>query len=141
MSKTRSAVLGFLRDFWGEAEPPEDDADVFVKLGIDGDDAFEFIDRFVAKFEIDASSYRWYFHHGEEGFNIGGLFFRPPYQGVDHIPITLNILIKAVETKSWPIDYPQHQLPLVRWDLRFNQAFALLAFGGFAVWLWWRFVA
>jgi|CXWL01.1.fsa_nt_gi hypothetical protein len=139
MSDPRSAVLKFLQEFWGETKPLQDDSDLFGELGIDGDDAFEFIDKFTVTFGIDASNYRWYFHHGEEGQNLGGLFFAPPYRCVDHIPVTLKTLIGAVETKLWPITYPDHKLPRVRWDLRLNQAFALLAFGGLALWLWQRF--
>src|SRR6202163_3555503 len=39
-------------------------------------------------FERPLSAYLWYFHTGEEGFNIGGLFFRPPNAKVREIPIT-----------------------------------------------------
>jgi hypothetical protein len=41
--------------------PLSDDADIFDSFGIDGDDAFEFIERFVSKFKIDATNYRWYY--------------------------------------------------------------------------------
>lgn len=140
MDDARAAVLGFLREFCGKTKPLPDDADLFDKLGIDGDDAFEFIDRFATTFDANAENYRWYFHHGEEGQNIGGLFFAPPYRRVARISITLKTLIEAVETKTWPITYPDHELPKVRWDIRFNQMFAALAFGGMALWLWQRFV-
>src|SRR5215510_3593137 len=73
MTDARAAVSGFLKEFWGEIKPLSDDADIFHNLGIDGDDAFEFIERFAAKFEIEITNYHWYFHHGEEPFlNIGG---------------------------------------------------------------------
>jgi hypothetical protein len=140
MNDARAAVSEFLREFWGETKLLSDDADLFDKLGIDGDDAFEFIDRFAAKFGVEASNYRWYFHHGEEGHNIGGLFFAPPYRRVAHIPITLSTLIEAVERRTWPIVYPDHELPRVRWDIRFNQIFAALAFVALALWLWQRFL-
>src|SRR5262245_28242596 len=57
MGDTRAAVSGFLKEFWGEIKPLCDDADIFHNLGIDGDDAFEFIERFAAKFEIEITSY------------------------------------------------------------------------------------
>lgn len=140
MPEARAAVLDFLREFWGETKPLSDDADLFDELGIDGDDASDFMDRFAGKFDVKADNYRWYFHHGEEGINFGGVFFAPPYRRVRHIPITLKTLIEAVETNAWPIVYPDHKLPKVRWDIRFNQAFAALSFGGLALWLWYRFV-
>jgi hypothetical protein len=118
---------------------PEDEADLFGRLAIDGDDGFGFMNWFDETFDIDMSAYRWYFHHGEEGYNIGGLFFAPPYRRVPRIPVTLKTLIEAAETKRWPIVYPEHELPKVRWDIRFNQLFAALAFAGLAVWLWQRF--
>src|SRR5215467_11636655 len=60
MSDTSAAVSGFLKEFWGEIEALSDDADIFHNLGIDGDDAFEFIERFAAKFEIEITNYHWY---------------------------------------------------------------------------------
>src|SRR5262249_24647236 len=53
MGDTRAAVSGFLKEFRGEIKPLSDDADIFRDLGIDGDDAFEFIERFAARFEIE----------------------------------------------------------------------------------------
>jgi len=58
MNDARAAVLDFLREFWGETKPLSDDADLFNKLGIDGDDAFEFIDRFATAFDVEAGNYR-----------------------------------------------------------------------------------
>ena len=121
-------------------EPLSETADIFRKLGIDGDDAFEFIERFAAKFEIEMTNYHWYFHHGEEGFlNVGGLFFRPPHRRVDHIPITPQVLAEAIRTKRWPLEYPPHRLPSVRWDIRLSQVFFLAIIALLAVVLWQRF--
>jgi hypothetical protein len=76
ITDVHAAVAGFLKECWGTAKPLSDDADIFDSLGIDGDDASEFIERFATKFETDATNYRWYFYHGDEGSNnIGGWFF------------------------------------------------------------------
>jgi hypothetical protein len=110
MNDTRDAVSGFLKEFWGEIKPLSDDADIFHNLGIDGDDAFEFIERFAAKFDIEITNYHWYFHHGEEGFlNIGGLFFRPPYRRVGRIPITPQVLAEAHSYKAMASGIPPAQ--------------------------------
>jgi hypothetical protein len=106
----------------------EHEADLFRRLAIDGDDASEFIDEFARTFGVDTSEYRWYFHHGEEGLNFGGVLFPPPYRRVSWIPITLTTLVEAARTKRWPIAYPAHNLPKVRWDLRLNLALLLLVF-------------
>jgi len=142
MGDTRAAVSGFLKEFWGEIKPLCDDADIFHNLGIDGDDAFEFIERFAAKFEIEITSYHWYFHHGEEpSLNIGALFFRPPYRRVGRIPITPKVLAEAIRTKRWPLEYPTHRLPSVLWDIRLTYVFFLAIIALLAVVvLWQRFV-
>jgi hypothetical protein len=66
MTDARTAVADFLKEFSATNTPLSGDADIFDSLRISGDDAFEFIERFVSKFEIDATNYHWYFHHGEE---------------------------------------------------------------------------
>ena len=55
------------------------ESDFVDELGIEGDDFSETIDLFAEKYEVDMSGYRWYFHHCEEGWNLGALFFKPPY--------------------------------------------------------------
>jgi hypothetical protein len=136
MTDAHAAVAGFLKDFSGAATPRSDDADIFDSLGIDGDDGFELIERFAIKFEIDITNYRWYFHHGEEALNIGGWFFKPPDRRVDRIPITPQVLAEALRTKRWPLEYPEHKLPSVRWDIRFTQAvfFGIVALLMAALW-------
>jgi hypothetical protein len=121
MSDVRSAVRDFLRErgHW-DGKKPLLEADLFHDLGIDGDDAFKFVDDFFRKFEIDGETYRWYFHHGEEGQNFGSLFFSSPHQRVERIPITLNALADAIDIKRWPIKYPPHELPAERRDLQIN---------------------
>ncbi|MDP3179692.1 MAG: DUF1493 family protein [Spirochaetaceae bacterium] len=140
MSDARSDLADFLQQQSGEPCSLPEDADVFDRLGLDGDDAFEFMDRFVARFAVDTSKYRWYFHHGEEGWNIGGLVFPPPYRRVERAPITPRLLVEAIETKHWPLAYPEHALPKVRWDVRLNQLLIVLvliplALGGWRFWV------
>jgi hypothetical protein len=56
MADAHAAVDEFLKDFWGAAKPLSDDADILDTLGIDGDDAFELIERFATKFETRCST-------------------------------------------------------------------------------------
>lgn len=137
---SREAVLAFLEDFWLSKTPVEDDADLFEVLGIEGDDASEFMEAFIDRFGIEASGYRWYFHHGEEGWSPGGLFFRPIHRRFGRIPITLVLLTEAARTQRWPVDYPAHRLPRRRWDIFINQVLAMavilaLVVGAWAKWL------
>ncbi|WP_332655932.1 DUF1493 family protein [Brevundimonas sp.] len=139
MSDARTAVLNFIEDFWRWKAPLADDADLFDVLGIEGDDAGEFMDAFVARFDVEAGNYRWYFHHGEEGWSIGALFYKPIHRRFGRMPITVAVLTEAVRTKRWPIAYPDHILPARRWDILINQFFAAGAVIGLGVWAWMRF--
>jgi hypothetical protein len=122
---------------WGDGAPKRDvDADVFGALGIDGDDGSEFIEQFAERFGVDMGGYRWYFHHGEEGWGLGALLFRPPDWRVETIPITREILLEAIRSRRWPIDYPPHELPKVRWDLWINGAMAVAVLGYVAAGIW-----
>jgi len=140
MSDARSRIADWFEEFWGEKLPHGDDIDLFERFGIEGDDASDFMDGFAARFGVDGQNYLWYFHHRDEGTNFGALFFAPPYRRVQRIPITTKILIEALETKRWPLAYPPHQMPTVRWDIRVNQLLFVVPLALLAVWLWLRFV-
>ena len=139
MSEARAAVLEFIAEVCERARPVADDVDLFDAFGIDGDDGSDFTEAFFARFEVDATDYRWYFHHGEEGSNPGALFYRPIYRRFGHIPITVATLTEAVRTRRWPIVYPEHVVPGRRWDIVINQIFAAAAVVGLAVWGWMGF--
>lgn len=90
-------------------------------LGVEGDDFFELEHAFAEHFKVDMSSYRWYFHHAEEGIaGLGALFFPPPNQRVRHIPVTINLLLESANAGRWALTYPAHQLPARRYDLVIN---------------------
>lgn len=138
MNSARSGLDAFFQAFWNEERCPADDADVFGELGIEGDDAFEFIEAFADRFSVDMSGYLWYFHHAEEGMNTGSLFFRSPDQRVERIAITPTILAEAIRTKRWPLQYPVHHLPGHRLDIRLNQLMLLAPLVLLAIWEWGR---
>lgn len=142
MSDARLQLAEWFEGFWEDAPLPADGkADLFLACGIDGDDASEFMDAFEARFGVDLEDYRWYFHHGEEGSNFGGLFFRPPYGRVKRIPITTDILVQAIDSGRWPLRYPPHELPAVRWDIRITQILWVIPVILLALWVWKRFLA
>jgi hypothetical protein len=62
--------------------------DLCSDLGIDGDDFSMLMEEFASTYKVDMDNYRWYFHHGEEGWNIGGIFSPTPDRQVKHIPVT-----------------------------------------------------
>lgn len=102
-------------------------SDIMHDLGYSGDDFHELIDEYSKQFNVDIKSYLWYFHTDEEGNNIGGVFFRPPYGRVKHIPVTPEVLLKSANEGKWIIDYPEHKLPKRRYDIIYNQVLILLA--------------
>jgi hypothetical protein len=141
LNDARSDLTAFIADHSGEKILPPSGADLLETLGIDGDDAFELMDDFGRRFEVDMSKYLWYFHHGEEGVNIGGIVFRPPYRRVSRIPLSTDLMLEAMQTKEWPVLYPAHRLPTVRWDMWLNiLLFAAIPLGLAALWLWSHFV-
>lgn len=102
-------------------------SDLSSDLGIEGDDFFELEEQFAKQFNVDMSGYLWYFHHGEEGgFHLGGIFFKPPYKRVSHIPVTPLVLLEAANHRKWPIKYPDHHLPAKRYDIYINLYIAVL---------------
>jgi hypothetical protein len=98
---------------------PEDD--IFEDLGCVGDDFHELIDKYAAKFNVEMYRYLWYFHTDEEGWNIGGLFFKPPYKRVERMPITPNTLLSFANSGKWEMHYPSHHLPKFRLDILINR--------------------
>lgn len=122
MNNVRSEIITLIIDKVGVRETEiTNDIDINEGLGCSGDDFHELMDEFAKKFNVDMSNYLWYFHTEEEGFNsLGGSFFRPPNERVDHIPVNLRVLMEAVSTGRWPIEYPPHEIPKRRWDLTIN---------------------
>lgn len=102
--------------------------DLVKDLGIEGDDFSDLIECFSRKYGVDMNSYLWYFHHREEGWNLGALIFKPPYTQVKTIPVTPEVLLIAAKMKVWPVKYPSHKLKRGRPDILFNQ----VLFGGIA---------
>ncbi len=105
--------------------------DIYEDLGVYGDDCFELEESFAKTFHVNMSSYRWYFHHGEEGWSPGGLFFKSPQNCVTRIPITPRLLLDSANNNRWMLEYPEHTIPSRRYDLTFNlllTVFTILVF-------------
>ena len=98
-----------------------EDTDLYELFGVDGDDCFEFEESFAEKYSVNMSGFLWYFHHGEEAsLNLGALFFKPPYKRVPRIVITPTILFQSAVKGEWSVKYPDHELPIRRYDIYVN---------------------
>ncbi|MAG67829.1 MAG: hypothetical protein CMK74_18510 [Pseudomonadales bacterium] len=105
------------------------ESDLCNDLGVDGDDFFELEQAFAERFAVNMDSYRWYFHHGEEGWSIGALISPSPRQQVKHIPVTPEVLRQAAVVGYWPIRYPAHEVSDRTLESRINTACLLLMLG------------
>ena len=119
-------IIEFIEDFWGEKLALAEGECIFEKLGIEGNDAFEFMEKYSETFGVSLDDYRWYFHNGDEGWGLfGAILFKPPYSRVSHIPITIETLTNSASSGKWTINYPEHELPKHRYDILFDQLFVL----------------
>src|SRR5580765_2005530 len=115
-------IFRFIEIQAGLDDDVNENSDIFNDLGCTGDDFHELINAYAMQFNVDMNLYLWYFHTDEEGQNIGGVFFRPPYQRVTRIPITPRMLLNFARTGKWLVEYPSHKLPKRRYDILINYA-------------------
>jgi hypothetical protein len=94
-------------------------------IGVYGDDMDNLLTAYAERFGVDLSGYRWYFHTGEEGIGLGGLFFPPPNARVQEIPITVAMLHDFAQRGRWSMEYPEHRPPRFRPDILINQLVVL----------------
>ena len=105
-------ILKFVEEQTGCSEDHvHKNSDIVKDLGCYGDDFDDLLAKFSKNYSVDISSYRWYFHTSEEGNSIGGSFFRPPNERVEHIPVTPGMLLEFANSGKWDIEYPDHKLP------------------------------
>lgn len=74
--------------------------DIFLEVGLDGDDAYEFMDTFGHEFGVDLSNFDFDLYFGPEGFRLLWLF-RQKFRK-EKIAIRVSDLVTAVSAKKWP---------------------------------------
>ena len=136
---TREEALEALEALAGKRLPGPDD-DLLGALGIEGDDANEFIEAYAEACEVDMSGFLWYFHYNADEppgsrrvlpvLSDGTI---PPYH-----PVTVENLVASAMAGHWVWDYPEHT---IRHSRVFRAAFSLLLLLVFvgAVWIAWSF--
>jgi hypothetical protein len=132
-------IQNFLEDCSG-IFPDNPGVDIFEDMGVVGDDFHEMIEKYSTKYQVDMADYLWYFHTNEEGHNIGGDFFIPPYERVKRIPVTPQMLADFIPTKKWKVEYPIHEIPKKRTDLAINKIIIIIFFVGLAIWFIYKMI-
>jgi hypothetical protein len=132
-------IICFIREQTAHRGSITEDTALEEDLGVYGDDMHELIEEYSSRFSFDVTNYLWYFHTGDEGFtfiSIGAFFSAPPYQRVEHIPITVGMLHDFANQGRWNIPYPEHLLPEGRLDLiidRYLYLFLFALVSGFVI--------
>ena len=133
-------IVEFVRVQTGYRKPISESADLDHEIGVFGDDMGHLLAAYAERFGVDMAPYLWYFHTGEEGLGIGGLFFKPPNRRVEHIPVTPAVLLRSARAGVWSVDYPDHSLPPRRLDILVNQVFSAVVFVAVLAALLWKYV-
>ena len=134
MTETKE-IIDFVRSETGHREDMTDNTTLQDDIGIWGDDVSELLENYAKRFSVDMSSFLWYFHTREEGTSPGSLFFKPPNERVEQIPITVAMLRDFANTGTWSVVYPDHYIPKRRTDLLINLIITLTVVIVWVVWI------
>ena len=127
-------IIAFVEQETGCSEIIET-TDIEKDLGCYGDDFDDFIHKYSKLFNVEMTSYLWYFHSREEGQNFGKLFFKAPNKRVTRIPVTPFMLLNFATEGKWNIEYPIHSIPQKRYDLSINK-FLFILVSAYAIYYW-----
>jgi hypothetical protein len=89
-----------------------DRADVLATVGHEGRASKRFLKLYATRFGVNIASYKWWFHHRDDGV------FAMPLVAVDrqgnelHIPLAAGMLADFAGRGRWEVDYPPHRLAL-----------------------------
>ncbi|MFB6447393.1 DUF5958 family protein [Bradyrhizobium tunisiense] len=76
--------------------------DIARDLGVDGDDAHEFICRFADQFKVDMSEFDFDRYFGGEGFDLVGLIKSVIAERSTKAPMTVELLFVSAKQRRWP---------------------------------------
>ncbi|MEM6423445.1 MAG: DUF1493 family protein [Pseudomonadota bacterium] len=140
---TREDVLVFVEAETGLTLDRDKLGDLFADYGIDGAEAFAFIEAFGDRFNVDVTGYCYYFHHSDEAGRHSLLPWGRPDRHVRRIPVSADMLLDSVHRGTWDLDYPRavmaraERRALVERRLIDGCKFGLLALLTLTIaWLW-----
>jgi hypothetical protein len=71
-------------------------------LGITGDDAQELIEDYAAYFQMDMSAFEFHRHFEGESLFAGFLTKFRSGESMQHVPVTIDFLVRAAQERRWP---------------------------------------
>jgi len=81
----------------GRPVPLDERTELVADLGLVGDDAFEFMERFAEEFQVDTGDFEFTRYFDAEGLSLHGLFKKTDVKPV----ITLGMLAMAAGLGVW----------------------------------------
>ena len=125
--KTKQHLDAFLtRHYWLDTYDPH--RCLLAQAGMDGDDAFEFMEAYAEQLGVDMDDYCWYFHHYPEGVSWIPFYRVRLTDGTrwDWMPITYDILLASAKAGAWTLTYPEHTYHDRRWVATIGPFFLLM---------------
>ncbi|MEM7642559.1 MAG: hypothetical protein AAF366_08515 [Pseudomonadota bacterium] len=105
--ETRDRIIDLARTQNGKRPVGPDCDDLFGRFGMDGDDAREVVDAYVAEFDVRMDGFLWYFNHlGEPPIYRRILPVDLAGRPLPMIPVSVTDLVRIAEGRVWDIDYP-----------------------------------
>ena len=95
-------IVEFVRSETRTRKPLSRDTDIAKDLGVDGDDAHDFMRRYQREFEVDLSQFEFDRHFGGEGFDLIEALKSALGRGKKRTPVTISLLFTAAKDHRWP---------------------------------------
>jgi hypothetical protein len=95
-------VVEFVRSETRTRRQLSSNTDVAKDLGVDGDDARDFMLRFQREFDVDLSHFNFDRHFGGEGFRLTAAIMSAVGKGNVRAPVTISVLLDAATARRWP---------------------------------------
>lgn len=95
-------ILHFVSSETKTRKPLSFETDIARDLGVDGDDAEEFMLNFQREFNVDLSNFRFDEYFGEEGFRLIPAIKSALGKGEARAPLKIAILFDAAAHGQWP---------------------------------------
>jgi hypothetical protein len=95
-------ILTFVLEETGTRKCLTRQTDLLRDLGVDGDDASEFMYNFGEKFQVDLSNFRFDNYFGGEGLSLI-IFIKSLFSPPVKSSCTIELLFDAASNRHWPV--------------------------------------